>query len=278
MTNTITLSIETEQFTNLLKSIQTRLKKLDDRKPPIIKEMPFIPDVLVSKILMMARPTYPYIQEIKEMVKFIEDWIHPSERVFRHLPIIRKDKLPSLWFHKYCFIKKYDIIQQFHNDWSGTAIAMHVIRDFTGNRYKAEAEGRIPFFKKPGLIEWKKDPVGASKKYERTVLHKSIEDWLLNGGSAPSKTKAMKKHYDAFVSGLELHIEYVLSSPRMTIDRGLGFEYEKITKKFRYYYTTTSVWNNNHAFDLNIDFYQQDGKVCITELQSYDVDYDDFHS
>ena len=226
MTNTITLPIETEEFNNLLMSIQTRLNNLDDKKPtPIIKKkkMPFIPNMLVSKMIMLARPTYPYIQEIKNMVEELDTLKHTDTTYKRYadtgksiFPMWKKYTDGKMnWFKEYHLLKHFLTINTFFNEGGYEEMRDIIINDLVGHDYEWDTE-QIYIMKETGLGLQEENARGYAKKYQKTKLAGSINEWILDGKQGRINWVAYQKFKDILVK----HIQYVFDTYHRIGKRG----------------------------------------------------------
>ena len=285
MTNTITLPIETEEFKTLLKSIQTRLNNLDDKKPtPIIKKkMPFIPNMLVSKMIMMARPTYPYIQEIKDMVKELDTIKNTKITFKRHartgksvFPMWKKyneDKMN--WFEEYHYLKHYNSINNYFNGGGYDEMCDIIMTDLVGHDYEWDTE-QIYIMKKCGLGFQEENKRGYAKEYGKSKLAGSINEWLLDGKKGRSNFKA----YSNFLDIVKSHIQRVFDvyhrigsrSWRTGGEDTINYREEKHTKKTPFFFNFKAPY-----FPLNVEFYWLNGKIYLQKLKAHGENYYSFH-
>ena len=278
MTNTITLPIETEEFKALLKSIQTRLNNLDDKKPtPIIKKkMPFMPNMLVSKMIMMARPTYPYVRQIKDMVEELKIFkttkhtykrLRTGENIF---PMWKKFQDKELtWFNEYHYYKHYHKINDFLNFDGYDELADCIFEDLVGHDYKWDTE-QIHIMKKVGLGFKDENERGYAKKYQKTKLADSINEWLLDGRPG----KPSRPAFDRFKTILADHVAYVFRGYRHAfLERSLSYVDGKHTKNMPFFFNFKASW-----FPLQIEVCWYKGRVYIRELEAHGEDYYGFHN
>lgn len=280
MTNTITLPIETEEFNNLLKSIQTRLNNLDDKKPtPIIKEkkMPFIPDVLVNKMVMMARPTYPYINCIKAMVEEVEET--EARDGWGAMP--RWHKRPTNWFFLYHYWRAYNIYNDFAED---SVFRNKVFRNFSGvenlvSWYKHEKK-MFPLFMKPGMADkWRSagESRGDIKKYQRTKAAKSVFKWIYN--EEPEKTRPNKKGYEKFEECVANSIKYEIDRYTRNIFMYGDCDIPEFCTPTHILKQTLRITKNNFFyFDIDVDHLPiqiravlQNNKVYVLHIKNTDT-------
>jgi hypothetical protein len=279
MTMTITLPIETEEFTALLKSIQTRLNNLDDKKTtPIIKEkkMPFIPNMLVDKMIMMARPTYPYLDEIKHILKWVEEREDKPE--VWDMPYL--SFRPKNWFFNYHYWLHYD----FHNDHitqNKTEFNLKVFKNIAGVKhlvsswYKDEFN-MFPLFMKPGMADNdEEDQVqGSVKKYKRKKAAVSVFKWIYS--NAPGKTKFSKKGYDEFKECVSNSIKYEIKRYTEELLAKDDVPFLNTTSEIK---KTMRINKKNAVFfiikvdhlPLQIKAFYRNNRVYITEIKNTDT-------
>lgn len=257
----ISLSIETEEFKNLLKSIENRLVNLDDKKsiPIIKKKAPFIPNMLVSKMVMMARPTYPYIEEMKNMIEY-------ANKDFK------KDiqdkaaawtKRPKNWFFFYHYSKQYEAQNRFVRECM-EEVNDHVMVNVVGHDFwdQENHNGRAWLYHKPGMCLTEYIKKGQVQKYEKKVMPKSIFKWILNfGGFQRFNPEA----YEKFCNIITKSIEHVLSLS--VFSSRLARNLNNINKKYPYFFTICPG-EDIHAIPLNIKFYIKNGKVKVFHMAS----------